>query len=40
SEKPHYNATAQKSSLDKQRHAEDQLCELNKLYNVACDSKQ
>ncbi|RIB11823.1 hypothetical protein C2G38_2202443 [Gigaspora rosea] len=34
SEKLPYNATAQKSSIDKQRHAEDQLCELNELQKL------
>ncbi|CAG8842319.1 1303_t:CDS:2, partial [Gigaspora margarita] len=29
SEKPHYNATAQKSSINKQRRAEDQLAQIN-----------
>ncbi|CAG8843681.1 10268_t:CDS:1, partial [Gigaspora margarita] len=39
-EKPYYNTTAQKISLNKQRHAKDQLCELNKLYNIAHDLGQ
>ncbi|CAG8819511.1 37656_t:CDS:1, partial [Gigaspora margarita] len=40
SKKLHYNATAQKNSIDKQRCAKDQLGELNELYNIVRDSKQ
>ncbi|CAG8781625.1 11245_t:CDS:2, partial [Gigaspora margarita] len=39
SEKPYYNATAQKNSLNKQKRAEDQLCELNELYNIMSRSQ-